>query len=190
MSDRLEVQAPEKDGSEDRSTRFTGPVEVSGWQDAERGSVLAGAGRDAGASGPRVLAFDAGNTSGTAFYDRGSLVFGQCRGREAAFDLLAGTPGLDALAYEQFVIRQPIKDEHATVVYVNGAIEYVAHVQRIPFYRYTPAVSKRRVSNDLLKSIDWWPGFGLRTGGHAADAARILLCTLMDHFPTELMEKA
>ena len=137
----------------------------------------------------RVLAFDAGNTSGTAFYDRGALVLGQCKGRAAAFDLLHHTPDLDALAYEQFVIRQPLKEDHATVVYVNGAIEYEAHRRGIPFYRYTPRQSKSRISDELLQSLDWWPPFGMRTGGHAADAARIMVCTLTDHYPLEMMEK-
>ena len=139
--------------------------------------------------GLRILAFDAGNTSGTALYDGGSLVLGQCRGREAAFDLLAGAGELDALAYEQFVVRQGVKEEHADVLYINGAIEAEARRRRIPFYRYTPKQSKSRVSDDMLKSLGWWPPFGMRTGGHAADAARILVCTLIDNYPLELMEK-
>jgi hypothetical protein len=169
---------------------FPGSVAVPSKEDADRSPDPAAEGRGAGGEGLRILAFDAGNTSGTALYDGGGLVLGQCRGREAAFELLSRVGRLDALAYEQFVIRQPIKDEHATVVYVNGAIEYEAWRRKIPFYRYTPAVSKRRISDELLQSLGWWPGFGLRTGGHAADAARILVCTLTDHYPMEMMDHA
>lgn len=140
-------------------------------------------------SGLRILAFDAGNTTGTALYDGGSLVQGAIRGRLAVYEFLARLEDLDALAYERFTIRQGLKEDHADVVYINGAIEHEATRRGIPFYFYTPRQSKSRISDELLQSLDWWPKFGLRTGGHAADATRILLCTLTDHYPSALMEK-
>lgn len=135
-----------------------------------------------------MLAFDAGNASGTALYSEGGLVLGVVKGRAAVYELLASVEDLDALAYERFTIRQGLKEEHADVVYINGAIEYEASRRGIPFYFYTPRQSKSRISDELLQSLGWWPNFGLRTGGHAADAARILLCTLTDHYPSELMK--
>lgn len=134
----------------------------------------------------RILAFDSGNTSGTALWTPDGLVLGKVEGRLMAYRLLEVTPDLDSLAYEQFVIRQGLVEKYADVVYINGAIEAEAARRGIPFYRYTPRQSKSRVSDDTLKQMDWWPGFGLRTGGHAADAARILLCTLEDHYPEEI----
>ncbi len=88
------------------------------------------------------------------------------------------------------MIRQPVKEAHADVVYINGAIEAEARRRRIPFYRYTPKASKSRVSDETLVAMGWWPNFGLRTGGHAADAARIMVCTLTDHYPQEMMDAA
>jgi hypothetical protein len=41
----------------------------------------------------------------------------------------------------------------------------------------------------MLDSLGWYPKFGLRTGGHAADATRILVCTLIDNYPMELMDR-
>lgn len=144
-----------------------------------------------------ILAFDAGNTTGWALYADGEFSTGKIaneqvskgnRNRGATYDFILDrvwTP--DALAYEQFVVRQPVKEDHLDVMYINGAIESAAHRWNIPFYRYTPRQSKSRVSDDTLKELGWWPGFGLRTGGHCADAARILVCTLTDHYPEELM---
>lgn len=87
------------------------------------------------------------------------------------------------------MVWQGLKEEHADVLYINGAIEAEARRRGIPFYRYIPKQSKSRVSDELLQSLDWWPPFGMRTGGHAADAARILLCLLTDHYPMEMMER-
>lgn len=156
--------------------------------DESAGGEAAGEGGRTG--GIRILAFDAGNKSGTALFDSSAadgcaLTLGRVEGRNAAYDLIHETPDLTCFAYEQFVVRQGLKEIHADVIYINGAIEAEARRRRIPFYRYTPAQSKGRVSDALLKSIGWWPGFGLRTGGHAADAARILLCTLTDEYPLE-----
>ena len=144
----------------------------------------------------RILAFDAGNCTGFAMFDHGSVVLGKlgCLGTKIAHDLrraptydfLADTPEIDAYGYEQFVVRQPIKESHSDVLYINGAIEAEARCRRVPVYRYTAAVSKRRVSNDRLHELGLWPGFGLRTGGHAADAARILVCIIEDHYPHAL----
>lgn len=167
----------------ERDTDPPGEPEASGSEGVSRGCSTAGA------HGLRIFAFDGGNTTGTALYDRGSVHLGRAIGRSAAYDLLAITPDIDCYAYEQFVIRQPLKEDHATVVYVNGAIEAEARRRGVPVHRYTPRQSKSRVSDDQLHALGWYPKFGLRTGGHAADAARILLCTLIDHYPLELMEK-
>lgn len=173
-------------------TKFPGTIAVSSEAQEAGSEATSGNGRRTGSegSGPlRILAFDAGNTSGTALYSGGELVLGCVVGRAAVYELLAKVEDIDALAYERFTIRQGLKEEHADVVYINGAIEHEAARRGIPFYFYTPRQSKSRISDDLLKGLGWWPGFGLRTGGHAADAARILLCTLTDHYPSELIEK-
>ena len=68
------------------------------------------------------------------------------------------------------VARQPIKEAHLDVLYINGAVEAEASRRNIPWYRYTPAQSKSRISDDTLKAMDWWPRW-LRTGGHASDAS-------------------
>jgi hypothetical protein len=159
--------------------------ETAGSADASRD------GRDPRSAGEglRILALDAGNATGTALYSGGGLVQGVVRGRAAVYELLANVEDLDALAYERFTIRQGLKEEHADVVYINGAVEHEAARRGIPFYFYTPRQSKSRISDELLQSLGWWPNFGLRTGGHAVDATRILLCTLTDHYPQEMMEK-
>lgn len=107
-----------------------------------------------------------------------------------AYRLLETTPDLDALAFERFVIRQPLKEDHASVVYINGAVEYEAQRRGIPAYGYTSYATKndrstKRVTDDMLIACGWWPKFGLRTGGHAADAARVLYRVLLDHYPLE-----
>jgi hypothetical protein len=108
--------------------------------------------------------------------------------RTAAFGLLTEhAPHLDALGYEWFIARGPIKEAHADALYIQGAIEYLGWLWKIPVYRYTPRQSKSRVSDDQLKSLGFYPPWGMRTGGHAADAARILVCVLTDEYPQELM---
>lgn len=134
----------------------------------------------------RILALDGGNTTGTALWTPDGLVLGKVVGRRMAYRLVAETPDLDAIAYEWFIIRQGLREAHADVVYINGAVEAEAERRGIPFYRYMPKESKRRVTDDMLKLIGWWPGFGLRTGGHAADAARVLYCVLEDYYPQEM----
>lgn len=149
------------------------------------------------ASAPmRLLALDAGNCSGWALWDseKGlSLEKVGCQGvkvdpierRIPVYKRLLEERYVDAYAYEQFVVRQPIREAHSDVLYINGAVECAAASRNKPVHRYTPAVSKRRVSDNDLKNLGWWPGFGLRTGGHAADAARILVCMMQDHYPDE-----
>lgn len=135
-----------------------------------------------------IAAFDGGGTTGTAIYDNGIVTLGQIKKpRVNAYRYLRGLPPVSCLAYEWFVARQGVKEDHADVMYINGAIEAEADRRGVPFYRYLPRTSKSRVSDDTLKELGWWPGLGLRTGGHAADAARILLCTLTDEYPSELM---
>lgn len=151
------------------------------------------------AGGPsrlRILAFDPGNVSGWCLYDAGTVTNGQVGDRSleprvrrrAAFKLLSElAPTVDALAYEWFVARQAIIEKHADALYIQGAIEYVGCCLDIPVYRYTPRQSKSRVDDDKLKALGFYPPWGMRTGGHAADAARILVCTLVDEYPQELM---
>lgn len=152
------------------------------------------AGRAAGS--PRILTFDPGNVSGWCLYEAGTVTNGQVgdRGaeprvrRHAAFDLLTRlVPYCDALGYEWFIPRQAIKEEHADALYIQGAIEYVGWRLSIPVHRYTPRQSKSRVSDDQLKALGFFPPWGMRTGGHAADAARIMVCVLTDEYPQELM---
>lgn len=137
-----------------------------------------------------ILALDGGNTTGTALWTPGGLVLGKVVGREMAFSLLQTLPELRCLAYERFVVRGPLKEAHADVLYINGAVEGEAHRRGIPVYSYTSYQTKNarstvQVTDDMLKECGWWPGFGLRTGGHAADAARVLYLTLKDHYPEE-----
>jgi hypothetical protein len=61
-------------------------------------------------------------------------------------------------------------------------------VLRLPVFRYRPKASKSRVSDDQIKALGWYPPWGMRTGGHAADAVRVLICTLVDEYPEEMME--
>jgi hypothetical protein len=96
-------------------------------------------------------------------------------------------PTCHALAYEHFIARQGVVEKHADALYIQGAIEYVGCMLEIPVFRYTPRQAKSRVSDDQLKELGFYPPWGMRTGGHAADAARILVCTLVDEYPKELM---
>ena len=181
-----------KDEDERGPQVFPGSVATPSDREAPGSARPDGDGRDPRGSGQglRILALDAGNATGTALYSAGGLVQGVVRGRAAVYKLLANVEDLDALAYERFTIRQGLKEEHADVVYINGAVEHEATRRGIPFYFYTPRQSKSRISDELLQSLDWWPNFGLRTGGHAADATRILLCSLTDHYPSEMMKRA
>ena len=184
----------ENDVDDDRPTPFPGQPPIQSGPQTQRGPLPA---RDGGSSrGPRILAWDPGNVSGTCLYDAGTVINGQVGDRKveprerrrAAFRLLAElAPTLDALAYEHFIARQGIEEKHADALYIQGAIEYVGCMLDIPVFRYTPRQSKSRVSDDKLKSLGWFPPWGMRTGGHAADAARILVCTLIDEYPQELM---
>lgn len=57
------------------------------------------------------------------------------------------------------------------------------------WFRWMSSTSTTCDHDDAVDGMCWWPPFGLRTGGHAADAARILVCTLIDHYPLEMMNK-
>lgn len=153
--------------------------------------------RPPGSRGLRILTFDPGNVSGWCLYDAGTVTNGQVGDRseeprvrrKAAFRLLSElAPDCDALGYEWFVARQAVIEAHADALYIQGAIEYVAWSLDIPAHRYTPRQSKSRVSDDQLKALGFYPPWGMRTGGHAADAARILVCVLTDEYPQELMQ--
>jgi hypothetical protein len=95
---------------------------------------------------------------------------------------------MDALAYEHFIAMQGVAEKHADALYIQGAIEYVGWERDIPVFRYRPKASKSRVSDDQIKALGWYPPWGMRTGGHAADAVRVLICTLVDEYPEEMME--
>jgi hypothetical protein len=97
-------------------------------------------------------------------------------------------PSVDALAYEHFIAMQGVAEKHADALYIQGAIEYVGWERDIPVFRYRPKASKSRVSDDQIKALGWYPPWGMRTGGHAADAVRVLICTLVDEYPEEMME--
>lgn len=182
----------ENDGT-DRSTLFPGQLAAPSAGGETQGERAPGPGRRIG--GLRIFAWDPGNVSGTALYDNGTVVNGQVgdrtteprERRRAAFRLLIDVaPTCDALAYEHFIARQGISEAHADALYIQGAIEFVGCMLDIPVYRYTPRQSKSRVDDDKLKALGWFPPWGMRTGGHAADAARILVCTLIDEYPQEL----
>lgn len=157
---------------------------------------MSGPGRVPG--GLRIFAWDPGNVSGTCLYDSGDVTNGQVGDRtleprtrrRAAFGVLQRlAPTCDALAYEHFIARQGVQEAHADALYIQGAIEYLGCILNIPVYRYTPRQSKSRVSDAQLKELGWFPPWGMRTGSHAADAARILVCALIDEYPSELMSK-
>ena len=186
-----------KENDDQASTRpppFPGRAPVPSESQAPGSLLPAG---DGGPSRrPRIFAWDPGNVSGTCLYHEGTVINGQVgdrsaeprERRKAAFRLLASVaPTCDALAYEHFIARQGIIERHADALYIQGAIEYVGCMLDIPVHRYTPRQSKSRVDDDKLRALGFYPPWGMRTGGHAADAARILVCTLIDHYPLELL---
>jgi hypothetical protein len=185
--------------SEDTDGRqvFPGRLAAPSGHEAPAGSGVDPASGGQRAGGLRLLAFDPGNVSGWCLYDSGTIKQGQVGDRtleprvrrRAAFGLLAElAPTVDALAYEHFIAIQGIAEKHADALYIQGAIEYVGACLNIPVYRYRPKPSKSRVSDDQLKELGWYPPWGMRTGGHAADATRILVCTLVDEYPQEMMK--
>lgn len=138
----------------------------------------------------KIIAVDPGKVSGVAQFERrgegpGFSLWTEELPTWEAVDyvhdqLRVGTfgRGTDILVVEAFTIsaRTLRGTRQYEALESIGALRYLAGITNTPFRLILPATSKRLATDEKLKHLDWYTS---SRGGHANDAARLILVTAL-----------